>query len=135
MISYEIHTFRAGQWKADSVFDSRDIALMEAQKIVDGGRYSSIQVLEETYDEQTNKSTVKTIFKGGRKVDDRPTAKSAARKSLAPDKRKAARPEPKQPSRRAPPPKKRTGLVLPVAILVLIAAIGMAALIGLRYYT
>jgi hypothetical protein len=31
--AFEIYTFRNGTWKIDSVFDDRDLALMEADRI------------------------------------------------------------------------------------------------------
>ncbi|MFT5539369.1 MAG: hypothetical protein ACI82H_000888 [Alphaproteobacteria bacterium] len=30
---FEIHTFRSGVWKIDSVFDDRDLAIMEAGRM------------------------------------------------------------------------------------------------------
>jgi len=133
MISYEIHTFQEGGWKTDSVFDSRELALHEAKKMVEGGRHSSLQVFEEVYDEETNKTTARRIFKGGRVTEnsskkapakgDKGSASGGAAKDRAGNARRAAHPE------------KRTSLVLPVTVLSLIVAVGLAALIGLRYFT
>ena len=33
MKAFEIHTYQSGKWKIDSVFDDRDLAMFEAQRI------------------------------------------------------------------------------------------------------
>jgi len=60
---FEIHTFRNGSWKIDSVFDDRDLALMEAERIDRSRRYSAVRVIEETFDEETERGGSRTIFR------------------------------------------------------------------------
>lgn len=52
---FELHTYRNGSWKIDSVFDDRDLALMEADRVDRSNRYSAVRVVEETFDEDTEK--------------------------------------------------------------------------------
>jgi hypothetical protein len=68
MILYEIHTFRGATWKIDSVFDDKDLAVYEAQRIEKGGRFSAVRVIQETYDEETQRMGVRTIYRST-KVD------------------------------------------------------------------
>jgi hypothetical protein len=63
MILYEIHTFRDGKWKIDSVFDDKDLAVYEAQRMEKGGRFSAVRVIQETYDEETQRTSVRTVYR------------------------------------------------------------------------
>jgi len=68
MVSFEIHTFRDGAWKIDSVFDDKELALSEAQRMEMKNRYGAIRVIEETFNESTNSVSSRTIFRST-KVD------------------------------------------------------------------
>lgn len=63
MILFEIHTFRDGKWKIDSVFDDKDLAIYEAQRMEKGGRFSAVRVVQEIYDEETQRTTVRTVYR------------------------------------------------------------------------
>lgn len=60
---FEIHTFRSGVWKIDSVFDDRDLAIMEADRMDRSKRFSAVRVIEETFDDETEKGNTRTIFR------------------------------------------------------------------------
>jgi hypothetical protein len=66
MVVYEIHTFRDGAWKIDSIFDDRDLAVLEAQRVDRAHRYSGVRVVEETYDQVTDKTVTRTIYRSSR---------------------------------------------------------------------
>ncbi len=66
MVAYEIHTYRDGRWKIDSVFDNRELAVFEAKRVDRSGRVSGVRVIEEVYDEITKKSSIRTIFRGSK---------------------------------------------------------------------
>ena len=68
MILFEIHTFRDGTWKIDSVFDDKDLATYEAQRMEKGGRFSAVRVIQETYDEETQRTSTRTVYRST-KVD------------------------------------------------------------------
>ena len=63
---FELHTYRNGSWKIDSVFDDRDLALMEADRVDRSNRYSAVRVVEETFDEDTEKGGTRTIFRSNK---------------------------------------------------------------------
>jgi len=64
--AYEIHTFKGGKWKIDSVFDDRDLALFEAARMDESGRHSGVRVIEEEFEEATQKTRVRTIYRGSK---------------------------------------------------------------------
>ena len=66
MKAFEIHTYQSGKWKIDSVFDDRDLALFEAQRMDESGRYTGIRVIEEIYVESTQETKTRTIFRGSK---------------------------------------------------------------------
>ena len=63
MILFEIHTFRSGNWKIDSVFDDKELAVYEAQRIEKAGRFSAVRVIQEIYDEETQRTSVRTVYR------------------------------------------------------------------------
>ena len=62
MQAYEIQIYHNGRWEFDSYFNDRDLVLTEAERMGVSGRYSGVRVLEETYNDETNKSDCKVIF-------------------------------------------------------------------------
>ena len=66
MKAFEIHTYQSGKWRIDSVFDDRDLALFEAQRMDESGRYTGIRVTEEIYVESTQQTKTRTIFRGSK---------------------------------------------------------------------
>ena len=66
MKAFEMHTYQSGEWKIDSVFDDRDLAMFEAQRMDESGRYTSIRVVEEIYVESTQETKTRTIFRGSK---------------------------------------------------------------------
>ena len=61
--AFEIHTYQGGKWKIDSVFDDRGLALFEAHRMDQSGRYSGIRVVEEIYVEATQETKTRTIYR------------------------------------------------------------------------
>ena len=70
MKSFEIQTSKDGNWRIDSIFDDRDLALLEARRVEEGYRCSGVRVIEENYDEASNRATSRTIFQGGKNFPD-----------------------------------------------------------------
>ena len=48
MKCFEIHALRNGQWKVDSMYDDRDIAMFEANRMEKSGRFMGIRVIEDS---------------------------------------------------------------------------------------
>lgn len=66
MVVYELHTLRDRAWKIDSVFDDRDLAVLEARRIERSKHYSGVRVLEETVDQATNRTVSRTIYRSSK---------------------------------------------------------------------
>ena len=133
MSTFEIHVYKSGVWNVDSYFDDREIAVSEAERLNTSGRYAGVRILQEDYDDVSNKSTCRVVFSKMRQTDDnqswRVGAKRASMARAGPD-RSAAAARPRR-SRSSPKSSNKSlyiGLV--VAFLVLIA--GAAAMIGLQ---
>ncbi|MGE5537224.1 MAG: hypothetical protein ACM30I_01295 [Gemmatimonas sp.] len=124
MILFEIHLFRQGAWKVDSVFDDRDLAVYEAQRIEHTGRQSAVRVIEEIYDEITERTKTRTIWRSS-KVD---------KENLESGKRRLQPPNVPPPRRRPPPPKPKTSSTLLIFNLVVIILGGLGALYLLQHY-
>jgi predicted RNA-binding Zn ribbon-like protein len=125
MILFEIHTFREGSWKIDSVFDDKDLAIYEAQRMEKGGRFSAVRVVQETYDEETQKTGTRTVYRTT-KVD---------RMNVDVERRRAQPLTVAAPPR---PPKKKKKGVSPVMMLLTLSAIvlgGIAVLYLLQNFS
>src|SRR4029079_2346088 len=64
--SYEVQIFREKRWRIDSMFDDKSLALYEARRMNDSGRYVCVRVVEEYFDEVTGQAKLSTIYRGGR---------------------------------------------------------------------
>lgn len=63
MVSFELHTYLGGNWKIDSIFDDRALAMSEAKRIEERGRTAAVRVVEEIYDEVTRDVQSRTIYR------------------------------------------------------------------------
>jgi hypothetical protein len=133
MRAFEIHTFAGGKWKIDSVFDDRELAVFEAQRIDESNRYAGVRVIEENFDEQTQKSTVKTIFRGGR-VDAEaaraPSPRQQATAQATPRGGSGTQRGNRKPSARpvAKPQKSNAALLTTLAVIVVVGVVAMVTL-------
>jgi len=64
--TYEVQIFRDKRWRIDSMFDDKALALYEARRMNDSGRYVCVRVVEEYFDEVTGQTKLSTIYRGGR---------------------------------------------------------------------
>ncbi len=135
MRAYEIHTFRAGKWKMDSVFDDRELAVSDAERMESSRRFSGVRVIEETFDEDTNKTRTRTIYRGIQEVPARSRPGAETRSNRKPG--KTAQGGGKKPARttarkRKQKKERKKGLGFLILILALCLCGGAAALIALR---
>jgi hypothetical protein len=137
-VSFELHTYTGGVWKIDSVYDDRQIAVYEAQRVHAGGRYSAIRVVEERFDADSGKITSKTVFRASkteaanadtmeRQKTTRREVREARRAAGNREFKESAAGRPRLPRKSGPGP---VALTLLFGVIVL-AGIGM--IIGIRY--
>ena len=91
-VSYEIYTYRNGNWTVDSVHDDKQLAIHQARLLLDSRHHMAIRVMEESYDEATDKSTTKVVFTK-KKSDEQP--KSTYKKPEDKKKKGKAKPDAK----------------------------------------
>ena len=137
MKAFEIHTYQSGKWKIDSVFDDRDLALFEAQRMDESGRYTGIRVVEEVFVESTQETKTRTIFRGS-KVEQENAAqlrKSKQTRQNAGQARKKRQEEVVQRKKAAHRRKvrKKSNPVRLILITVVILVIAGGALFGLQF--
>lgn len=137
MRAFEIHTYQGGKWSIDSIFDDRELALHEAQRMDQSGRYVGVRVVEEVYDEATDRTSTKTIFRGTRtdEVNAQHLERSIdTRREVQADRRKRQA-QRAQASRARPhaAKKKQPNLVYFLVMIALIGAFGLGTLIGLNF--
>ena len=137
MRAYEIHTFAQGKWKIDSVFDDRDLAVFEATRMEESGRHAGVRVIEEEFDETTQKTRIRTIFRGSKLEAGNAAALERAKETrvkVAQAKAEIAqeRQRLKVEAVRAEKARKTNPFRL-VSVFATIALIGLGAVIGLRF--
>jgi hypothetical protein len=131
MRAFEIHTYHDGKWKIDSVFDDRELALFEARRVDEGTRYSGVRVIEEVYDEASDLTTTRTIFRGGNADRQERARKAEAAEKAAISQRNGTSREPTV-KRRPKKKEKSTNYLIPILILAVLLFAGLSALLGLQ---
>lgn len=62
-LAYEICVFRNGEWKVDSAYDDREIALFEARRALERPSCMGVRVVEEVFRDETGTYQTQTIFR------------------------------------------------------------------------
>jgi hypothetical protein len=81
-VSFEIYSFKNGDWMLDSVHDDKNMAIHQGRMLIASPHHMAIRVIEESYDDATDNSMSKIIYKeqkGGE--DEKPKKKTASKKS------------------------------------------------------
>ncbi len=62
-VSFEIYTFKNGDWMLDSVHDDKNMAIHQGRMLIASPHHMAIRVIEETYDDDADRSFSKIIYK------------------------------------------------------------------------
>ena len=62
LIAYEVQTFEGGSWQIASMFDDKELALIEARRLEEGLRRRETRVVEETHDEESRQTKSKVVY-------------------------------------------------------------------------
>ncbi len=65
-VSYEILAKRGDNWTLESVYGDRDVALYEARSLLKNRHLKVVKVIQETYDDETDRTISRTIFNEAR---------------------------------------------------------------------
>lgn len=140
MKAFEIHIFREGKWKIDSVFDDRELAIFDAERMYAGGRYSGIRVIEEIFDENTGETRTRTVFKGAASDDNNAKSiksQTGVHKNAMADRKQRTITKTvrrKQTKKLAKQKQTQIGLLKILSILAALVLGGIGILVGLRYF-
>ncbi len=126
LIAYEVQTFEDGSWQIASMFDDKESALIEARRLEEGLRRRETRVVEETHDEESQRTKSKVVYTSPKIRADSSTSRGD------PKPQSAMRAYPRT-RRQAPAVKKKQpGLIWICLKLFLIVVVGTAALVLLR---
>ena len=65
-VSYEVLSTRGDNWMIESVNDDREVALYEARALLENRHLKAVKVVQETYDDEADRTTTRTIFNEAR---------------------------------------------------------------------
>ncbi len=65
-VSYEVLSTRGDNWMIESVYDDREVALYEARTLLDNRHLKAVKVVQETYDDEADRTITRTIFNEAR---------------------------------------------------------------------
>jgi hypothetical protein len=135
MKAFEIHTYQSGKSKIDSVFDDRDLAMFEAQRMDSSGRYTGIRVVEEIYLESTRETKTRTIYRGSKIAEAnaaqlRKSKENRLNKGQALQKRKTDTVQRRKKAQKRKRKKKASPVRL-IMLMIMITAMAAGAMYGL----
>jgi hypothetical protein len=130
--TFEIHIFQGGRWKIDSVFDDRELALFEAQRMDGSGRYSGVRVVEESVHGRTRKALSRTIFRGNNVTRANENDLEARQEAEIERRRKAARDAERRRIQQRESRKNEANPYRLISIFLLLVSIGFGALYALE---
>ncbi len=132
MRAYEIHTFQSGRWKIDSVFDDKELALFEAHRMDDSGRYSGVRVIEEAFNNRDRKMKARTIFRGTKVTQANENDLQARQEAEIDRRRKSARDAERRRVQQREAKKNAANPYRLISILLLLITLGLGALYALE---
>ncbi len=65
-VLFEVLSTRGDSWTIESVYDDRDVALYEARSLRENRHLKAVKVIQEIYDDETDRTISRTIFNEAR---------------------------------------------------------------------
>jgi len=131
LTAFEVQSFRNGNWKIETITDSKEMAVHQAEQVIMNPAVNKVRVVEEAYDEASAEQKFRIVFLRDKKVAARPAAAANAPKTEAnPD---AVKPEAKA-AVAANAARSRSASVVALSLKFgVIVCAGIAVIIALRY--
>ncbi len=117
-VSYEVLSTRGDNWMIESVYDDREVALYEARTLLDNRHLKAVKVVEETYDDEAERTITRTIFN---------EVRGAAKGKPKPEMQKGTKDAPAAPA----VGRKKDGSEVIKYLIILVLSIGGIALVML----
>lgn len=131
--AFEVQSFRNGTWKIETITDSKDLAVHQAEQVILNPAIHKVRVVQEAFDPASAEQKFRVVFIR----DKKPAQQSAQPPMQQPAQAASASAEPSQTTQaaRAAPKAKQgasaVGLVLKFGLIV---CAGIAIIIALRYF-
>jgi hypothetical protein len=134
MNTYEVQVYENSDWKFSSYFDNRTEAVEQARRMLVGSHIIGVRVIQEDYDQDTNKATNSVVFSRLDKSD------FLAKKSSAKIPSQKSKPlrdahEYQISGTDQPPARKKGAILWLVLSLALVGAAGAAVWAGMQFKT
>lgn len=118
-VSFEIYSFKNGDWMLDSVHDDKNMAIHQGRMLIASPHHMAIRVVEESYDDVTDNSMTKIVYKEQKGGEDEKPKKVVKKATNSPSKKRKKK-------------KKKKGKSLIVIVLSLGGiSLGLLALLAL----
>jgi hypothetical protein len=79
-VTFEIYSFKNGNWMLDSVHDDKNMAIHQGRMLIASPHHMAIRVIQETYDEASDNTISKIIYKEQKGGDDEKPKKMSVKK-------------------------------------------------------
>ncbi|MFZ0694272.1 MAG: hypothetical protein WAN51_09005 [Alphaproteobacteria bacterium] len=129
LTAFEVQSFRNGDWKIDTITDSKDLAVHQAEQVILHPGIRKVRVVQEAFDPASAGQKFRTVFFRDKDAVCKPPAPSAAPGAPAAETAQAA--PTARPSLKAPRRAGAVGLILKFALII---SVGIAAILALRYF-
>ncbi len=125
LTAFEVQCYSGGSWVIQSIFDDKELALIEARRMEESGlRRQETRVVKEVYDPDLDKTRSQVIYESPmvrNQIPQEPAKRPAGKQPPPP-----AGPRPAAPTGRRRPPAKRKKDTGPSAVTIGMSAVGLA---------
>ncbi len=125
-ISFEVYTLKDGQWQVDCVFNEKQDAANEALRIYKAGRFDGVNVLQESYYEETNKATAKIVLNRLKSDENKPATPRQVRPNKHESRARVKAPTPKINSQKKSAATNKFGMAGITICVILLGMVGIA---------
>ena len=129
LTAFEVQSFRNGNWKIETITDSKDLAVHQAEQVILHPTVRKVRVVQEAFDPTSAEQKFRTVFFRDKTPVSKPSAQSAAPGAAAGETVQTALTA--RPSLKTPRRVGAVGLILKFALIVMV---GIAAILALRYF-
>ena len=123
LTAYEVQCYSGGAWVIQSIFDDKELALMEARRMEESGlRRQETRVVKEVYDQDRDKTRSQVIYESPMVRNQIPAESGKRPAAKQPPPPTGPRAAPSSKRRTTPKRKKDTG---PSALMIAMSGVGL----------
>jgi hypothetical protein len=129
LTAFEVQSFRNGDWKIETITDSKDLAVHQAEQVILHPAVRKVRVVQEAFNPTSAEQKFRTVFFRDKTPVSKPSAQPTAPGAPAAE---TVRTAPLDRPLLKPP--RRIGTVWLILKFALIVSAGIAAILALRYF-